>query len=214
MGTNAPKGRTNRGLLPQQHEFLIALKQAGGSLDKALKKCGFRRERYWRWLRLDADFQREYNAIMGGSLDATRKVMEAASLEAASTLVDAQEAKTALKVSVTCPKCGKEFDEYIPIEDWKVRIKAAETLLKGAGAIVDRKKVDVDIRELNYGEMMALLLLQGDPSGRIPPAMLAKFREQGLLPVGRGEVIEAEVREVMEDEMGTDGEHPTEEDGL
>lgn len=214
MGTKDPKSRTTRGLLPQQHQFFVALKQSGGSLDKALEKCGFRRERFWRWLRLDPAFQREYNGMMGGSLDAARKVMEAATPEVLGTLLDAQSAREPVKFKTLCPKCLKEIEVVIDMEDWKTRMKAAELLMKGAGAIVDRKKVDVDIREMNYGEMMAMLLLAGNPEGKIPPAMLEKFRERGLLPEGRGEIIEGEVREVMEDALDTDGVNPTEEDGL
>lgn len=213
MGTNDPKSRNTRGLLPQQQEFLFALKQAGFNLSKALKKCGYRRERFTRWLRLDEDFAREYNVLAGSSLDAARKMLEAAVPEATSTLMDAQAAKEALKIHVTCPKCGKKFDEYIPIDDWKTRLKAAETLLKGAGIIVDRKKVDVETHVLNYGEMMAMLLLAGNPKGEIPPAMLEKFRLQGLLPQGRDEIIEGEVREVT-DALDSNGLNPTEENGL
>jgi len=189
-----PHARTSRGLLPQQEEFLSAFRRLG-NLKAALVATGFKSRRVWRWLREDRAFQDAFDKACGNAVGTAKKLVEYGTLGAVSTLLDAQSAMKGVVMKVHCPKCGEEFAVDTLIEDWSARLKSSEMLLKGAGILKDQRE-DIHVH-LTFPELSALALLRGDPDAKVPPYMIDKFREMGLLPPGRGEnVVEGEVREV------------------
>lgn len=191
------RSRTSQGLLPQQEEFLVALRKHG-DWNLALAEVGFQRRRVWRWLREDEEFQKACDEIYGNAPGTARTLLEYGTMESVATLMDAQAAKKPIKVTITCSECGAKNETFVTVDDWGARLKAVEMMLKGGGVLKERKQVDINITQLTIGESTALALLAKNPNANVPPLMLRKFREMGLLPEGRGEeVVDAEeVREV------------------
>ncbi|MCJ7770387.1 hypothetical protein MUP37_02295 [Candidatus Bathyarchaeota archaeon] len=201
-GTHDPRRRGPKGLLPQQEEFLHALVRLG-SWKEALKATGFTQGRVWRWQKVDPVFNAAYDEAQGKLGDIARKAIEGASFDAVRTVTDAQGARKPLTISVTCPFCHKGFKETVRVDDWGIRLRASEMILKGGGVIVDKKRIEVDVLQLTFPERLALLMAQNDPNANVPPYMLTKFKELGLLPAGEaavvGEIIEGEFKDVTDE---------------
>jgi hypothetical protein len=201
-GTHDPRRRGSKGLLPQQEEFLQALVRLG-SWKAALKTTGFTQGRVWRWLKKDPVFSAAYDSSQDKLAEVAKKAIEAASFDAVRTVTDAQDARKSTSIPVTCPFCHKGFKKTIRVDDWNTRLRASDMILKGAGVIVDKKRIEVDVVQLTFPERIALLMAQGDPNANLPPYMLTKFKEMGLLPVGEtavlSEIIEGEFKDVTEE---------------
>jgi hypothetical protein len=177
----SPIHRDGQGLMLEQRRFLQEL-VIQGSFRKACKALDFKEHRIRRWLREDSAFKDAYDDLFGPEdLEVSKKEMHLLAAKAAGLYEDALEAIRLLKVNVQCPHCKEKFDLDTSRPDWRIRMRAAETILKVAKLLQETKEIKGTMLnvQLTGDEILALTAYKAGMY--VPEAVLARLRERGII---------------------------------
>ncbi len=152
------------------------------------------------WLQNDEAFGNRYDQLLGPSLEIAKDMMEQRALKAAGMYDEALDAVRTIARDVSCPKCGHTFMAFQTTPDWSARLKAGDTIMKTAGILIDRRKIEQTNVNLSFEQSMALAQVQyavtlakrtgGVPQITVSPSMLEQLKRKGAI---EGEVISSKV---------------------
>ncbi len=198
--THPIRKRDADGLMLDQRKILQAI---GGGMEPhaACRQENVTWGRFRSWIEKDEAFQEGFDNLVGSSVDTAKEMIESMAVKATTVLVDALEAEKQIPVEVVCPKesCGHKFTAYATVADMQYRMRAMENVLKSTKLLKDVRETDVNVTHiLDVEGRIALQLARRNLPG-VPPHMIEKFKQQGLLPASEGDVTEGEFREVPEE---------------
>ena len=174
--------------LPQK-TFLVEL--AGrGTIPEALESAGITSRTLRRWQE-DGEFKDAYERIVEENLEVLKSSLGSGATEVADFLREELRSETTLSKTVSCPDCGNRVEVSFWIPNWNARHRAAEMLLKSTGVLKERRETEikgqVKIIVLTAAEQQAFLALERGIV--VPPHMLDRLHDLGLIEVIEGEVI-------------------------
>lgn len=156
--------------------------------------------RFLGWLAKDKAFGEAFDNL-GASVGTAKAMVDSMAVKATTVLVDALEAEKKIPVEVTCPKagCGHQFTAYADVADMGIRMRAMENVLKSTKILKDVRETDVKV---THGfDVESVIALQRAKRGMdVPPHLIERFRQQGLLGPAEGDVTEGEFREIPAEE--------------
>ena len=152
------------------------------------------------WLQNDASFGDRYDQLLGPSIEIAKDMMEQRALKAAGMYDEALDAVRTIARDVSCPKCAHTFTAFQTAPDWSARLKAGDTVMKTAGILIDRRKIEQTNVNLSFEQSMALAQVKyavtlakrigGAPQITVSPSMLEQLKRKGAI---EGEVISSKV---------------------
>ncbi len=196
---NPIRKRDGDGLMLDQRRLLQAL-ASGMDPHAACRQEDITWGRFRHWIEGDEAFRMAFDNLVGSSVDTAKEMIASMAVKATTVLVDALEAEKQIPVEVVCPKagCGHKFTAYATVADMQYRMRAMENVLKSTEILRDVRKTDVNVtHSLDLESMIALQRVKRGME--IPPHIRERFKQQGLLGAGEGDVTEGEFREVPEE---------------
>ena len=152
------------------------------------------------WLQNDEAFGARYDNLLGPSLEIAKDMMEQRALKAAGMYDEALDAVRTIARDVACPKCDHKFTAFQTAPDWSARLKAGDTIMKTAGILIDRRKIEQTNVNLSFEQSMALAQIQyalptAKRTGRPPditvsPSMVEQLKRKGAI---EGEITSSKV---------------------
>ncbi len=200
------KTRLENGLFPDQAQVLQEL-QVQPDWKKACDAVGVSHSSFRRWIREDTAFRTYYNTMHEGVIDAVRAQMEATAQKAAEVFDEAVGATKDQTFEFKCPHCHGDVKITAEVPDWNTRMRAGEVSLKVAKILKDVKEVGgtITVAQLPLHLQLAWAAFKRDGRDAIPPASYDQLVGYGIikgeLPAPKGDVWEAEYREVTTDDQ-------------
>lgn len=168
------------GLMLIQRQWLQEL-LVQGSWRKACTTLEIKERRVRGWLTDDESFSKAYDDLFSlEEAKLTRRELELMSGRAAGMYDEALEAERGLRQEVICPKCHEKFTINYTRPDWRIRLRAGDTILRSAKILQDTREIKGTLVNINLtgDEAMALLAIR---AGRpVPDSVRAHLRAKGI----------------------------------
>jgi len=172
--------RDASGLMAIQRQFFQEL-LVQGSWRKACAALEIKERRVRGWLETDEAFGKAYDDLFGlEDTKLTRRELELMAGRAVGMYDEALEAERGLRQEVICPKCQEKFSINYARPDWRIRLRAGDTILRSAKILQDTKEIKGTLLHVNLtgDEAMALIAIK---AGRpVPETVRTRLREKGI----------------------------------
>jgi hypothetical protein len=180
LGERGPQHRGTDGLMLVQRQFLQEL-LAQGSTRKACDVLKIRERRVRGWLTEDDAFRSAFDNLFSlEEATLTRREMEIMSGRAAGMYDEALDAERGRKIKAVCPKCGERFEAGYTAPDWRIRIRAGDTILRAAKILQETKEIKGTVTHVNLTGAEAIALLAIRAGRPVPEAARAALRAKGI----------------------------------
>jgi len=168
------------GLMLVQRQWLQEL-LVHGSWRKACTVLQIKERRVRGWLDRDTAFNAAYdNLISPDDTKFTKREMEVMSGRAAGMYDEALDAERGRKIKAACPDCGKEFEVGYTVPDWRIRLRAGDTILRASKILQETKEIKGTIFDIHLTGDEAIALLAIRAGKPVPEAARAKLRAKGI----------------------------------
>jgi len=168
------------GLMLIQRQFFQEL-LVQGSWRKACAALNIKERRVRGWLEADEAFGKAYDDLFGlEDAKLTRRELELMSGRAAGMYDEALEAERGLRQEVICPKCKEKFAINYTRPDWRIRLRAGDTILRASKILQDTKEIKGTMFNINLTGDEAIALLAIRAGRPVPEAARAQLRAKGI----------------------------------
>lgn len=146
----------------------------------ACEKAAVKFSTFKSWLRKSEEFGDAYNLLLGQSIQVAKEMLEGASMRAAGVYEEALTATKIIALDIKCPHCDEYFQTEAEKPDWPTRQRAAASIHKIVGLIVDRHQIEKTTVHLTFEEQLGVIALKARQ--RIPPTLYTQLAEKNALP--------------------------------
>jgi hypothetical protein len=197
--------RLPNGLTIDQNQLIQELKLTN-NWKLACDRVGISYDRFRDWMRRNQTFQRAYEELHAGTVNAVRKQLEASAQKAAEVFDEALDATKDVEIETTCPSCQAEIKITAQVPDYATRLKAGETVLKVGRVLKDVKEIEGRVTVASLPLHLQLALAAWREGQPIPPGYQRELNELGFIKGELPAPIDTEWEELPDGtDEGTEG---------